>query len=125
MIFYYLLNSYKYLSVIQQKLNSSLILPAIQDTLLSKMVHEHDDGLEFPSQEKAQVTTSNDMNQTALPDPVTPEYPSGLRLTFIFVALCLTVFLVALVYTYISTSPQGGPKIACIANKNHNRIKPS
>ncbi|EAU32257.1 predicted protein [Aspergillus terreus NIH2624] len=68
------------------------------------MVHEHDDVLEFPSQEKAQVTTSNDMNQTALPDPVTPEYPSGIKLTFIFVALCLTVFLVALDQTIIATA---------------------
>ena len=30
-------------------------------------------------------------------DPETPKFPSGIKLTFIFVALCLTVFLVALV----------------------------
>ncbi|KAJ5097754.1 MFS transporter [Penicillium angulare] len=37
-------------------------------------------------------------------EPETPDYPSGLKLAFIFVALCLTVFLVALDQTIIATA---------------------
>lgn len=42
-------------------------------------------------------------------DSETPTYPSGVKLTFIFVALCLTVFLVALVrasYFHPYTTPR-------------------
>lgn len=38
-----------------------------------------------------------------------PIYPTGMRLVFIFVALCLTVFLVALVRNQISVPCQDCP----------------
>lgn len=67
------------------------------------MVRGHDDAFEGPgvkrSQEDSQQLTSDKnverMRETS--GPGTPKYPSDIKLTFIFVALCLTVFLVALV----------------------------
>ena len=51
------------------------------------------------SHEDNQQLTS-DMNVEKISessDEIKQQYPSGIKLTFIFVALCLTVFLVALV----------------------------
>lgn len=67
------------------------------------MAQEHHDALELPSSEKPQndsdqATGSNNAEQLEEQlESDSPEYPSGMKLTFIFVALCLTVFLVALV----------------------------
>ncbi|OQE01714.1 hypothetical protein PENVUL_c041G08133 [Penicillium vulpinum] len=74
------------------------------------MVRGHDDAFEGPgvkrSQEDSQQLTSDKnverMRETS--GPGTPKYPSDIKLTFIFVALCLTVFLVALDQTVIATA---------------------
>ncbi|KAJ6009432.1 hypothetical protein N7522_004448 [Penicillium canescens] len=74
------------------------------------MVRGHDDAFEGPgverSHEDSQQLTS-DKNVERMREtfgPGTPKYPSGIKLTFIFVALCLTVFLVALDQTIIATA---------------------
>ncbi|KAJ5590709.1 hypothetical protein N7450_004681 [Penicillium hetheringtonii] len=58
------------------------------------------------SHENSQQLTSNKnvehVRDTFIPEP--PKYPSGIKLTFFFVALCLTVFLVALDHTIIATA---------------------
>lgn len=74
------------------------------------MERMHDDALERPGVERSledsqQITY--DKNTERLRDSLGPgssKYPSGIKLTFIFVALCLTVFLVALVCVAYFTS---------------------
>lgn len=74
------------------------------------MVRGHHGELEEPglkrSPENSQKTTygknADQMGESL--DPGTPKYPSGVKLTFIFVALCLTVFLVALVRTCFTST---------------------
>lgn len=67
------------------------------------MVHGHHGELEELGMEKSpedsqETTYGNNAGQMGESlDPGTPKYVTGVKLTVIFVALCLTVFLVALV----------------------------
>ncbi|BCS17174.1 MDR family MFS transporter [Aspergillus puulaauensis] len=68
----------------------------------------HDETLQPPDRlhEYSQQATCSD-NADRLNEPLdsdSPKYPSGVELAFIFIALCLTVFLVALDQTIIATA---------------------
>ena len=70
------------------------------------MAHQLHDALDLslkkPQENSYQATCSNTVDQLNEPlDSGSPTYPSGIKLAFIFVALCLTVFLVALVCYYM------------------------
>lgn len=68
---------------------------------------------DIPEQQDMEETCGNDGeaigNVREELEPKSPDYPAGLRLVFIFVALCLTVFLVALVgISLLTISPLSG-----------------
>lgn len=72
------------------------------------------------SHENSQQLTSNKnvehVRDSFIPEP--PKYPSGIKLTFFFVALCLTVFLVALVCSEYILLPYLLEKAYVMANTN-------
>ena len=70
---------------------------------MARQLHDALDlSLEKSQKNSDQAICSNTVDQLNVPlDSGSPNYPSGIKLAFIFVALCLTVFLVALVCCYM------------------------
>ncbi|PLB38198.1 MDR family MFS transporter [Aspergillus candidus] len=69
----------------------------LHDALESSLEKSHKNSYQFTGR-----NTTNQLNESI--DSGDPNYPSGIKLALIFVALCLTVFLVALDQTIIATA---------------------
>lgn len=89
----------------------------LHDALESSLEKSHKNSYQFTGR-----NTTNQLNESI--DSGDPNYPSGIKLALIFVALCLTVFLVALVCDHTVALAAMTIKVVQLA-KNILRIGPN